>query len=300
MLLSVAAASVASVRAVTASGRPARASVVLLEPEGYPFAAALADAARLVHYSLESLGIQSRQVVNTLDPAGLNIILGYHLLGDPGLLAPFRYIVYQLEQVVDRPDWFTPARLEILRRAEAVWDYAEENVRALSERGVAARLVPLGFHERLQSIPRQAQPTDVLFFGSTNPRRQAVLEELARDCNVEALFGVFGEERDRKISEAKIVLNIHFYPAQIMEQARVAYLLNNRVFVVTEDSPRNPYAGGVVAAAYERLAETCRAYLARPEDRYRVARAGYELLRGRPMVEYVRAALETPPALGNV
>jgi hypothetical protein len=53
---------------------------------------------------------------------------------------------------------------------------------------------------------------------------------------------------------------MHYYPEQIFEQARVSYLLNNGITVISESSTYDPYATvPFVRSSYERLAETCRA-----------------------------------------
>ena len=112
--------------------------------------------------------------------------------------------------------------LEVLRGAAAVWDYSPENVEVLRANGVQnIQLVPLGFHEKLRTIQRGEQTTDVLFYRSLNDRRRAVLNELAKSCDVRLLYGKFGQERDAEIARAKIVLNIHYYDSQIMEQAQI-------------------------------------------------------------------------------
>ena len=153
------------------------------------------------------------------------------------------------------------------------------------------RLVPVGFHEELQTIRPETPDVDVLFYGSLNQRRQGVLDDLARDCAVQTLCGVYGEERDRWVARAKIVLNIHFYAAQIMEQPRLADLLNNGRFVISEESRINPYQDGLVTVPYSRLAQACRVWLNEPAQRDRVAQAGLALLQARPMTEYLRQAV---------
>src|SRR5439155_882319 len=125
-------------------------------------------------------------------------------------------------------------------------------------------------------IPRAAQDIDVLFYGSLNERRAAVLRELARHANVRARFGIYGAERDQLIARAKVVLNLHFYEAQLMEQVRIAYLLNNGCFVLSEDAPDNPYGSAIATAPYGELAAACLRYLADPDERQRQATSSLE------------------------
>src|SRR5262249_3055631 len=132
---------------------------------------------------------------------------------------------------------------------------------------------------------------DILFYGLMNERRAAVIDQLSAERRVEALFGIYGESRDAYIAHSKIVLNIHYYPVQIFEQVRVSYLLNNRRFVISEASSHKPFEGGLVTGAFGELPDLCRKYLADPEGRARIAEAGYELLRQRPMVNFLKQVL---------
>ena len=148
--------------------------------------------------------------------------------------------------------------------------------------------VPIGFHECLQTIVAASPDIDVLFYGSLNPRRRLVLEELQKHCTVKALFGVYGSERDAFIARARIQLNIHQFDAQLLEQVRISYLLNNRCFVVSEESVGGPYPeDAVVSAPYGQLVDVCHCYLADHREHAAIAAAGFAWLRQRPMVEYL-------------
>ncbi|MHC4843687.1 MAG: hypothetical protein ACYTEE_07795, partial [Planctomycetota bacterium] len=82
---------------------------------------------------------------------------------------------------------------------------------------------------------------------------------------VEALFGVYGVERDHYISRAKIVLNIHFYETKVFEIVRVSYLLANKKFVISEPGNdqelESPFRDGLVFLPYNGLVEECVKYL---------------------------------------
>jgi hypothetical protein len=272
-------------------------NVVLIRPPGYVHSLALFEVGKLVFESLRSLGLPAAYQVNRIERDAVNVVLGYHLLGDPHLGRSAPCVFYQLEQLPGSTTWMTPARMELLRGGLEVWDYSPENVAALTANGVRnVRLLPLGYHENLATIPHADKDVDVLFYGSLNARRKALLEELARHCVVRHLFGVYGEERDRWIARSRIVLNVHFYPAQIMEQARVSYLLNNGRFVVSEESPHNPYENCLATAPYGELATRCLHYLAHPAGREEVARRGRDLFRQRRMVDYLKPVLATAEA----
>lgn len=92
-----------------------------------------------------------------------------------------------------------------------MWDYSAANVARLAALGVAALHVPIGYHPVLARIERAAEDLDVLFYGSLNERREAVLDGLeARGLQVASVFGVYGAERDALIARAKLVLNVHY------------------------------------------------------------------------------------------
>jgi hypothetical protein len=268
-------------------------NIVLVQPPGYIHTLALWEIGKLLLHSFRSLGIDCRFQINAFEPEAVNVVLGYQVLSDLGLVRSCDCIIYQLEQLSDREGWFQPHHLDLFRRVGAVWDYSPENINFLQAKGIDnVRLLPIGFHEALRTIRKSACPDiDVLFYGSLNPRRQAVLDDLARTNTVQRLFGVYGEERDRFVARSKVVLNVHFYDAQIMEQPRISYLLNNRCFVVSEESKINPFGDGLVIAPYGQLAETCRAWLKNPGDRDQVAQAGFERFRGQPMMDSLREVL---------
>jgi hypothetical protein len=268
-------------------------NIVLVQPPGYIHTLALWEIGKLFLHSFRSLGIECRFQINTFEAEAINVVLGYQVLSDPAVVRSDNCTIYQLEQLSDREGWFQPHHLDLFRRAREVWDYSAENIGFLRARGINnVRLLPIGFHEALRTIRKDPSPDiDVLFYGSLNQRRQAVLDDLARTNTVKRLFGVYGEERDRFVARSRIVLNIHFYEAQIMEQPRISYLLNNGCFVVSEESKINPFGDGLVVAPYSLLAETCRAWLKNPGERDRLAQAGFDRFRGQPMIEHLRHVL---------
>ena len=110
-------------------------------------------------------------------------------------------------------------------------------------------------------------------------------------ANVKCLVGVYGEERDAYIARSKIVLNLHFYESQIMEQVRISYLLNNHALVISESSSRNPFGDTIITVSYEDIVETVRDYLSRPKDCYLKAKQSFQAFRERPMVNYLKPLL---------
>ncbi len=273
-------------------GTTADFNIVLPVHPRYPHTLALADIGQLLALSIRSLGHSCRFEPGTFDPGARNIVLAYQVFKRSRPPESKALIVYQLEQLSHREGWFSNRLKSILKAATAVWDYSGQNVEFLHRQGISqARLLPIGFHPGLETIVHREPEIDVLFYGSMNQRRGEIIERLSRRLEVKVLTGVYGRERDEFISRSRIVLNMHYYSSQIMEQARISFLLNNRCFVVTESSPQNPFAGGVIEADYDRLVERCLYFADRPAERQAVAEKGYRLMQARPMTELLRPLL---------
>jgi hypothetical protein len=106
------------------------------------------------------------------------------------------------------------------------------------------------------------QDIDVLFYGSINPRRRKILEELlALGVNLKVLYGVYGEDRDHWISRSKLVLNIHCYKTHILEVVRCFYLMINQKAVVCEINDTTvvdpAFRGAITGAPYDKIVNTC-------------------------------------------
>ena len=195
-----------------------------------------------------------------------------------------------------------------------MWDYSAENARRLTALGApSVSYVPLGFVPELLRIPAQGEDIDVLFYGSGNPRRHKILEALrARGLRVVALFGAYGEERDRAIARAKVVLNMHFYEAKIFEIVRVAYLLTNGKAVVAEAGPDTDIEADlretVCGVPYDGLVDACvelvrdearRAALGERARRVFARRREEDILAGALGVERIRAASHGGASFGT-
>jgi SAM-dependent methyltransferase len=241
---------------------PTAVHVVHVRPPGYVHAEALKELAEAVYFGLRRLGIPVYYGEQPDRPA-LAIVIGAHLLDEARLDAlPQDAIIYNAEQVDGDSPWLKGPYLRTLQK-HSVWDYSAENARRLTTLGApSVSYVPLGYVPELLRIPALGEDIDVLFYGSDNPRRHKILEALrARGLNVMALFGAYGEERDRAIARAKLVLNMHFYEAKIFEIVRVGYLLANGKAVVAEVGPDTDIEADlretVCGVPYDGLVEAC-------------------------------------------
>ncbi len=260
---SAAAAVAAPRRLITPAARTQAYHVLQVRPEGYVHADALTELAETVYYGLKRLGapVTFREPA---PPSSRAIIFGAHLLDAESAHAiPADAIIFNSEQIdVDSP-WLSGTYMDTLR-AHPVWDYSAENSQRLTERGIQAVLhVPLGYLPELSRIaPAAVEDIDVLFYGSLNPRRQLVLEELQRrGLKVTILTGCYGEARDQFIARSKVVLNLHYYESKVFEIVRVSYLLSNFKAVVAECGPGTSIEpdllGALRAVPYDGLVEAC-------------------------------------------
>ena len=197
----------------------------------------------------------------------------------------------------DASAWVSRA-FDLARRYE-VWDYSEKNIAMLQSQGAnRVRLFQIGHHPRLARIARDVpQDIDVLFYGSFNPRRRAVLGQLRQaGCVVKAVFGVYGAERDALIARSKLVLNLHFYQSKIFEVVRVFYLLSNARAVVAERGPDTTidphYLPGICAVEYADLAASCLQLLSDDSARQQLETRALDTMSQHPQHCYTAAMFE--------
>ena len=276
--------------------------IYVVTPAGNPHAQAFDEHALCLHHAFGELGLDAPVVRHASALRGTPVVLGAHLLAAlPEAVLPESAVIFNLEQLSHETTLVDETYMALLR-SHTVWDFSERNRLALAELGVTAvRLCPIGFTPGSATMGlAPADPDiDVLFYGSLNARRERVLLELEQHgARVGFLFGAYGEERDAYILRSKIVLNVHFYESKIFEIIRVAHLLANRRFVVSERGTdlelEGPFVEGVAFADYERLVDTCLHYLEHPDERARIAARGHEIFSARSQARYVEAALRGP------
>ncbi|MBW4549911.1 MAG: class I SAM-dependent methyltransferase [Aphanocapsa sp. GSE-SYN-MK-11-07L] len=274
-------------------------AVLVISPEDYIHSQAFHEVAETLHYGLLELGYDSVLTTEIVSDRQ-HIVLGSNLLPYYPMQLPADSILYNLEQISPESSWLEPPFLDLLRQFR-VWDYSQNNIGQLAQLDLPQlQHVPLGYVPqltRIQQFEEQNQDIDVLFYGSLNERRQQIIEALINaGIKVEAASDVYGLERDNLISRAKIVLNLHYYAAQVFEVVRVSYLLANHQFVISEACPHDPdavaFEGGLIFANYEDLVCVCLAFLKLPQERRRIAEIGFNLIRQRQEANYLKAAVQ--------
>jgi SAM-dependent methyltransferase len=230
---------------------------------------------------LSSLGFEPI-VSKELHPnsSGRAIVLGANFFSESELLPLTRdSVIFNVENV--QSVFITDEYRRILRNFH-VWDYSAANAAKLShilERPV--RYAKLFYVDQLSRISHASEKDiDVLFYGSFNPRRQAILDGLRlRGLRVEAVFNVFGPDLDALIARAKVVINMHFYDNGHLEMIRLFDLLANRCAVVSECNSGEladaDMAKALVLAPYDQLVDATEALVRDAYRRDEVAAAGF-------------------------
>ena len=255
-------------------------------------AACLDDFAEALTNTFRTLG-------HTIGSGGTTIVLGARgsfpkIAGD--------VIVYNAEQLVGAD----PNELRRVLQDYPIWDYAATNVRTLRAAGLTrVRHVPIGFDPAMTRIqPASVEDVDVLFYGSLNERRIAVLRELqAAHLGVKHLFDVYGAERDAWIARAKVVLNLHYYDRPIFEIFRVSHLLANGKCVVSEGGGSDPELEDFAARATRLVDRTeivgaCHQLVQEEAARRSQAERGRVAFQATSLVESVRRALRADRVFG--
>jgi hypothetical protein len=202
-----------------------------------------------------------------------NIILAPHLLlaSDENVVLEPGTIVYNGEPHVS-PLFVRSLRLLSHRNAIA-WDYSRRNIEFLNGLDVPAHHVPYAWAPSLCRWPQlmpgdgprvplySMRDIDVLFVGSSSPRRVRILEDLVArhpELKVKTLFGVYGEERDQWLIRSRVALNLHYWEERPPnEDLRLLLACSNAVAVVSEDTPDEPdKEDWAVWCPYQELVET--------------------------------------------
>ncbi|OOH92363.1 hypothetical protein BMT54_00210 [Pasteurellaceae bacterium 15-036681] len=270
---------------------------------------AFLELAELIHFSLIELDYVSKISINHIEVNDyVNIIIGAHQLDPKSYdILPPSTIILNTEQIAGlithgnmdahSKYYYWLERLISLAKRFHIWDYSEKNIEIFSLLGFPqVKLFPIGFQPKLQRIKPVEQDIDVLFYGSINARRLHIFNELKElGLNVEHLFNVFGEDRDRHIARAKVVLNLHYFDSKIFEIVRCFYLMTNGVAIVSEIDKDTQiaerYLNAIVPADYSELAQKCKMLVDNPELRAQLQLNALEIIKEQPQAALLRRLL---------
>ena len=273
-------------------------NICIIRPQNYVHSSAFIELAELVCYGLRDLGYTAVVNENNICTEARNIIIGCHLL-DPASVnrLPQSSIILNTEQLYNDEDYWVNKVTNWTSRFET-WDYSRLNLEKLSTLPHSKLgFLPIGYHRELARIKSaDEQDIDVLFYGSVNERRQKILADLTNaGLRVQAIFGVYGQQRDALIARSKVVLNMHLHKSQIFEIVRVFYLMINGKAVVGEVGERTAiescYLDGIQPATYDGLVDWCRTLVFDAELRRSVEKKAFDTIRLMPQGELMAPLL---------
>ena len=219
--------------------------VVLVQPAGYAFSMALAEAAEYVAAMLRACGHDAQVAVNGLREDAHNVVLCGHLMnrGDVAQL-PRDTILFNSEPLAREDTWHLGSDVysDALARHH-VWDYAQRNADAIPHE--RKDVLPFWYCDALaRKRPPAADRKALLFYGVPTPWRRALLAEIAAaGVEVQFMHNGFGPARDAVLWNAWAVLNLHkTQDNAVFEPIRCFYPLINRVPVIGEDVAGDPAA----------------------------------------------------------
>lgn len=259
--------------------------------------------ARGLVWSLEQLG-HDADIVAAPDVAKNDrrlIVINSHRLSALRTL-PADAILFNAEQVPAAASLKWQSYLDRLSH-HAVWDYSQANLKRLDHLGVTstAHLAVgywpgMGAWAGVESADR-GKDIDVLFYGSLNTRRNAVLAEIGHKLHLKGLYGVYGEDLDDHVSRSRVVVNIHHYERPIWEVFRCAPLAARGVCIVSEDGGLDEELEDLarqvcVLTPYDKIAEACAELIGNEPARRLIGKHAVETFRARDQVSFVKHALE--------
>jgi SAM-dependent methyltransferase len=210
----------------------------IVQPLGYVHSLGFVDPARYFRHQFRRFGARVSIAKNRLRHDAVNFVFGAHLGFDAALRERHACVFVNLEQLGEGGAQVPQAYLNLLA-SSAVVDYDADNVAAYARDVDTVPVVPMLYAPYLANaaaMPLAQRPIDLLFIGSMNPRRRALIDRIEALGVQVAMFdsALYGEERDHFITQAKGVLNLHFYDSSRFEQVRVSHCLSLGTPVISE------------------------------------------------------------------
>lgn len=259
----------------------------------------LSDALTLMNVDHDRVQFYSGEII---DDENIYIIVGVHLYTK----FPLNYIVLQCEQPGSH--WmFDKTLYEKFENSMGLWEISPKlnnkwrTTTSYESYYVPTRIpmhvfVDFGFEE---SKPVK-QDIDILFYGGKHPKRvemeRILRKKFPKKNIVFRYFNLFGEEREKMIPRAKLVLNMHYWPESSLETHRIEYLMARSKCVVTERSMDpildKEYEDAVVFTSYDKMPEVIDRLLKDPDRIEKVGIAGRKLSQKHQFnLSYIKTAL---------
>lgn len=219
-----------------------RIHLSIVQPKGYVHSLGFLDQARYFRHQFRRMGAEVSIGKNRLRHDAVNFVFGAHLGFEADLRQRYSCIFVNLEQLGQGGAAVSRDYLALLKTS-AVVDYDQDNIQAYSAHPDEVMVVPFLYAPYLkpaEPIPLEQRPIDLLFIGSMNERRQAMIQRIESTGVQVSVFdgALYGPERDAYIVQAKAVFNAHFYESSRFEQARASHCLSLGTPVISERRPQ--------------------------------------------------------------
>ena len=271
----------------------------------YPNSGSLSSYTEVVesyHWGFHALGFAVERRVNHHNPEARNIIFGYQIPIQLGLIDtyPSDTIFFNLERLVG-VDPSDPWSNTVASKFQ-IWDYSHSNADFWN---MLSTIYPVFFAKTsyapiLEKIAHNIPlDIDVLFYGSLTQTRLeslnriAVMRQNLTGMSICTLSYIYGKQRDDFIARSKVILN--FSNGINFEIVRVSYLLANRKAVLciadgdgvqVEEDLRH---GALKFVKTRDVFEVCQDLVYDDEGREKYATAGYEIFKQRDIRDVIKS-----------
>jgi hypothetical protein len=187
-------------------------------------------------YTLEKINISSK-IVYEITEEMLNDD-SYYIILFAQLVKKFpkKYIIYQLEQVV-QSNWINKEYISKIESSIITMDYSINNIFSLQKinNNLFNKICynPIPIIDKLEDYPINIE-YDILFYGTFNDRRNNIFKELKKYFNVLYICNIFGDKLHELIKKSKIILNIHFYKNAVLEIPRIHEIIRYNKVIISE------------------------------------------------------------------
>jgi len=183
-------------------------------------------------------------------------------------------------------DWLWIRRAQAHGWFDACFASVQPRVEFLRRRGIAAEMLPFGYHPNWGRDLRLQRDIDVLFLGRIAPGpRGEVLRRLqaelaARGRTLTFVRGVRGAEREHVLNRARIMVNLLRMPHDLAGMRVLMGIACGALVVSEHADATGAFLPGkhFVMTAPDRLAEKIDYFLAHEEERQKIAAEGYRFV----------------------
>jgi glycosyltransferase involved in cell wall biosynthesis/UDP-N-acetylglucosamine:LPS N-acetylglucosamine transferase len=224
-----------------------------------------AEIGNILAHGFVDAGVPVREQTNAVQSSSANLLIGYEAIGSVDAMSGMRTIALQFDPLSHLTEDRRRELTQLLGRASEVWTFSSRDARWFTEKGIKARVLPLGFAGPIPPRTSAVHDIDVLFEGIPNQRQSVAIAELEKFCEVARFQGAFGATRDDLYRRAKIVLLLKPEDMSSIDHARVIHLMRAGALIVAEDASENGFGESIVTASKKDLAETVKQYLSNPE-----------------------------------